>query len=304
MSSHHQHRPFLALGLRALAALLIATLYMLGKLLGQRGVAVPEVLFWSRFITLPLLLSWLWWRRGLARLTTKRIGSHAFRAACGMASMVVNFTAARMLPLSEFTILSFTAPLFAVLITSLYFRERVGPWRWGAVACGFLGVVLIARPGDMAIPLVGGACGLLAALSIALVSFQIRELGKTEEPISSVFWYAVFGSALMAVTLPFVAQRHDADTWALLFLLGVVGGFGQLLLTASLQYGAVASVIIVDATQLVWAVLYGRLVWNEMPPSTLWVGAPLVIAAGLIIAWREHRLSKHASPRAWAEAEA
>ncbi|MEP7351492.1 MAG: DMT family transporter [Sphingorhabdus sp.] len=292
MPSHHQHRPLLGLALRVLAAMLVATLFMLGKLLGQRGVSLTETLFWTRSITLPMLLSWLWWRRSLPSLATKRLGSHGFRAACGMVSMGLNFTAARMLSLSEFTILSFTAPLFAVIISALYLREHVGIWRWGAVVCGFLGVVLIAGPGDTAIPLLGGACGLLAALSIALISFQIRDLGKTEEPICSVFWYAVFGSAFMAVTLPFVAHGHDPGTWALLLLLGVVGAIGQLLLTASLQYGAVASVMIVDTTQLLWAILYGRLVWNEMPPSTLWLGAPLVIAGGLVIAWREYRLSK------------
>ncbi|MEP6869613.1 MAG: DMT family transporter [Novosphingobium sp.] len=295
MSSHHRDRPFLALTLRALAAILVATMFMLSKLLGQRGVALSETLFWSRCITLPMLLGWLWWHSGFPRLATKRLGAHTFRAVCGMGSMAVNFAAARMLPLSEFTTLNFTAPLFAVLITALYLREHVGRWRWGAVVCGFVGVVLIARPGDTAIPLLGGACGLLAALSSAVISFQIRDLGKTDQPISSVFWYSLFGSAFMAVTLPFVAHGHDATTWGLLLLLGVVSAIAQMLLTASLQYGAVASIIIVDMTQLLWATLYGLLVWSEMPPATLWLGAPLVIAGGVVVAWREYRLSKLAA---------
>jgi len=266
-------------------------MFMLGKVLGQRGVALPEVLFWSRFITLPMLLGWLWWRRGIARLATKRVNSHFFRAVCGMASMGLNFAAASMLPLSEFTILNFTAPLFAVLITAFFLPEHVGPWRWAAVICGFVGVLIIARPAQAAIPLLGGAVGLLAALSIALISFQIRDLGKSEEPISAVFWYALFGSVLMAAFLPFVATAHDAGTWALLILIGVVCAFSQWLLTASLRYGTVASVTIMDTTQLLWATIYGWLIWSQLPSPNLWLGAPLVIAAGVVIAWREHRAS-------------
>ncbi len=274
--------------------MLVATMFMLGKVLGQRGVALPEVLFWSRFITLPMLLGWLWWRRGISRLATKRINSHLFRAVCGMGSMALNFAAARMLHLSEFTILNFTAPLFAVLISALFMQEHVGPWRWAAVICGFVGVVIIARPEESAIPLLGGACGLLAALSLALISFQIRDLGRTEEPISAVFWYAVFGSILMAAGLPFVAHAHDPGTWALLILIGVVCAFSQWLLTASLRYGTVASVTIMDTTQLLWATIYGWLIWSQLPPPTLWLGAPLVIAAGVVIAWREHRVTMQA----------
>lgn len=113
--------------MRALASVLVATMFMLGKVLGERGVALPEVLFWSRFITVPMLLGWLWWRRGLRRLATKRINSHLSRAICGMGSMGLNFAAVSMLPLSEFTVLNFTAPLFAVLITALFMQEHVGP---------------------------------------------------------------------------------------------------------------------------------------------------------------------------------
>ena len=298
------HRPLLALGLRSLAAVLVATMFMLGKVLGQRGVAVPEVLFWSRFITVPMLLCLLWWRGGIARLATKRINSHFFRAVCGMGSMGLTFTAARMLHLSEFTILNFTAPLFAVLITGLFMQETVGPWRWTAALIGVVGVVVIAQPGNSAIPLSGAICGLLAALSVAVISFQIRDLARTEESVCAVFWYAVFGTVLMAAFLPFVARAHDAGTWGLLILIGVVCAISQWLLTASLRHGTVASVTVMDMTQLLWATLYGWLIWSQLPPPTLWLGAPLVVAAGVVIAWREHRVTVQARRSALLEAEA
>ena len=288
---HPHHRPRLALLLRTAAALAIATMFMLGKLAGEHQVALPEIMFWRQVVTLPLLTGWLAMHKGLHRLGTQRLPSHFVRGLAGTAGMALNFGAAILLHLSESTTLNFTAPLFAVLITALVLREHVGPWRWTAVACGFLGVLLIARPGSTPIPALGAAAGLLAAVFNAGISFQIRDLGRTEEPISVVFWFAVFGTLLMGPVLPFVYHSHDATTWALLLGIGVIGTLGQLLMTAALRFGAVASVIIMDYTQLLWATLYGGLIWHEFPGPTIWLGAPLVVAAGIVIAWREHRLS-------------
>ena len=273
---------------------MIATMFMLGKLAGEHHVALPEIMFWRQFVSLPLLLGWLIWHRGLARLRTTRLKSHFLRAFTGMTGMAFNFAAALLLHLSESTTLNFTAPLFAVLISALIVRETVGPWRWAAVALGFVGVLLIARPGSSTMPALGAACGLLAALFNAGISFQIRDLGRTEEPIRVVFWFAVFGAAFMLPLLPFVFHPHDGATWALLLGIGITGTLGQLLMTAALRYGAVASVIVMDYTQLLWATAYGRLIWHDLPQPTVWLGAPLIVAAGLVIAWREHRLSRSA----------
>lgn len=289
---HPHHRPRLALTLRIVSALLIATMFMLGKLAGQHGVALPEIMFWRQVTTLPLLFGWLALRGEVSRLKTRRPGSHLLRAAMGMTGMACNFGAVLLLHLSESTTLNFTGPLFAVILTGLVLREKVGPWRWTAVAFGFLGVILIAQPGRSPLPPFGAAVGLMAALFNAVISFQIRDLGRTEEPISVVFWFAVFGATIMAPVLPFVRTEHDLTTWALLLSIGVAGTVGQLFMTAALRYGAVASVIVMDYTQLLWATIFGWLIWNELPAPTIWLGAPLIVAAGLVIAWREHRLSR------------
>jgi len=282
----------LALALRAVASFLIATLYMLVKVAGQRGVALPEMLFWLQFISLPILLAWFTARRKLRSLATAQIGSHIGRALVGMTSVALCFAAAQMLSLSDFTALTFTAPLFAVMFSALVLREHVGWWRWGAVVCGFIGVIIVARPGSAAIPAIGGICALLAAMTSAVTSFQMRHLGRTDDPVQMVFWYALFGSSLTAGFLPLFAHGHDAATWALLLAIGIVGALVQFTLAASLRHGSVASVIVVDSTQLLWATAYGWAVWNELPMPTFWLGAPLVLLAGSVIAWREHRLSR------------
>lgn len=288
----HRQRPIFALGLRIISALLIATMFMLGKLANERGAPLPEVMFWRQFVALPMLGGYLVFTGELHRLKTRHIGKHALRGGVGMIGMACNFAAVILLPLAESTTLNFTAPLFAVLITALVLREHVGPWRWTAIACGFAGVIVITQPGQVPIPPLGLAAGLASALLNAVISFLIRDLGRSEEPISVVFYFALFGTALMALSLPFWISTHDWQTWALLLGVGVAGTVGQLFMTAALRLGAVASVIIMDYTAIVWSTLYGWAIWNHMPPTTTWFGAPLIIAAGLVIAWREHKLSR------------
>lgn len=269
---------------------------MLIKLAGDSGVSMPEIMFWRQFLTVPLILAFLALRGGLARLKTSIPGTHAIRSVVGMVGMVCNFSAVLLLPLAESVTLSFTVPLFVVVIAALVLREFVGPWRWTAVVLGFVGVLVIAQPGGGHIPLEGGLIALAAALMTAMVTFLIRDMGKTEEPLRIVFYFALYGSTMMLVLLPFYATAHSPQQWLLLLGIGITGLAGQLGLTASLRYGAIASVAVMDYTALIWATLYGWLIWDNLPPATTWLGAPLIIAAGATIAWREHRLNRKPSP--------
>ena len=264
---------------------------LLIKLAGTTGISLPEIMFWRQFLTVPLVLGFLAMRSELARLKTDKPRTHALRSVVGMTGMVCNFSAVLLLPLAESTTLGFTTPLFVVIIAALVLREGVGPWRWTAVVLGFAGVVIIAQPGHGHIPLLGGLIALAAALMTAMISFLIRDMGRTEEPLRIVFYFSLFGSVMMLAFLPFYATTHSASQWLLLLGIGAGGLGGQLGMTASLRHGAVASVAVMDYTMLVWATLYGWLIWDHLPPATTWLGAPLIILAGTVIAWREHRLA-------------
>ena len=297
MSAVGQPRPLFALFVRLGAAASIATMAMLVKLAGEHQVHIVEILFWRQGLTLPLFVGWMLLTRKIGLVRTGRLGGHAKRAMLGMVGMVLNFAALIMLPLAEATTLNFTAPLFAVLLSILLLRDHVGLWRWGAVLAGFAGILVIAQPGSGHIPLAGAMVALGGAFMIALVSIQLQQLGRTEHPLTVVFWFAALSTPLLALALPFVATGHDTTTWLILIGTGFFGGIGQLLLTASLRYGAVASVIVMDYSSLIWATLYGWLVWDRLPPTQTWLGAPLVIGAGLLIAWREHRLARGRNAR-------
>jgi drug/metabolite transporter (DMT)-like permease len=133
---------------------------------------------------------------------------------------------------------------------------------------------------------------LSGAFMVALISIQIADLNRTDQPVTIVFYFALFSVPMTAVALPFVMTAHDETGWLLLLAIGITGVIGQLLLTAALRFGAVASVIVMDYSSLFWATLYGWLFFSSLPPPSTWLGAPLIIAAGLVIAWREHRLSR------------
>jgi drug/metabolite transporter (DMT)-like permease len=180
-------------------------------------------------------------------------------------------------------------PIFATILGAILLREGVGVHRWAAVLTGFVGVLIVARPGGGHFPLQGTAVGLMAAFLVALIAIQLRALGRTEPSGTTVFWFSLLSVPIAGVPYAFFAQPHDATTWALLIALGVVGGIGQLALTASLRFAPVSVVVPMDYSSLIWATLYGWLIFSVLPTSATWLGAPVIIASGLYIVWREHR---------------
>jgi drug/metabolite transporter (DMT)-like permease len=285
-------RPLLALAVRLGAIAALATMSALIKLAGQHGIHLLEIMFWRQAVAALIMLCWVLPRGGLRSLATERPRTHFLRALYGTIGMLFNFGAVILLPLAEATTMAFTAPIWAVILSTLLLKENVGVWRWSAVLFGFAGVLLIAQPGSGTFPLFGAGVALAGAFMVALISIQIADLNRTDKPLTIVFYFALFSLPMTAVALPFVMTPHAAADWALLFAIGAFGVLGQLLLTAALRFGAVASVIVMDYSSLFWATLYGWLLFTTLPPASTWLGAPLIIAAGLVIAWREHRLSR------------
>lgn len=288
-------RPLLALGVRLLAAFALATMGMLVKLAGERGAHLIELIFWRQLLTVALLSTGLALTGKLALLRTKRLPAHARRAASGLFGMIFTYGAVLLLPLTEATTLGFTAPVFAVLIAIVLFREQIGPYRWGAVAMGFAGVTVVMQPFSglhEGVTLAGVAVGLVAPFMVALISFQLQDLNTTENPWSIVFWFSALTTPIAAMALPFVMAGHDPVTWALILGMGLVGAGAQMLLTTSLRFGSAAVILLMDYTALLWASFYGYTIFDRAAPASLWLGAPLIIAAGLLIAWRERQLAR------------
>ena len=295
-------RPFLALGIRLLTAFALATMGMLVKLAGEHGAHLVELIFWRQAVTFALIGSGLALLRQTALLRTKRLKSHGMRAAMGITGMLFTYGAVLLLPLAEATTLGFSAPFFAVLLAVVLFKERVGKYRSLAVVLGFAGVLVVMQPGGSAdgVSLWGVTVALIAAFMVALISFQIQDLNKTESPWSIVFWFTALSLPVLLVALPFFWAEHSTWAWSLIFATAVMGGIVQILLTTSLRFGSAAVILLMDYTSLLWATWYGYTIFDRAAPTTLWLGAPLIIIAGALIAYRERLLAR----KAQAEAEA
>jgi drug/metabolite transporter (DMT)-like permease len=260
------------------------------KLADLRGAGLAEILFFRQAFALPVVVAAAFAGPGLTTLRTTRLPAHILRTAIGLSSMSLMFSAVIMLPLAEATTLQFTVPIFATILGAVVLREATGWHRWAAVIVGFIGVVIVAQPGSGHIPLLGAATGLTAALLSATVSILIRHIGKTERPTTTVFYFSLLSLVPLAPLFVMSVGTHDGWTWALLVLIGLTGGVGQIAMTSSLALAPVAVVVPMDYSGLMWATLYGWVLFAVLPTPMTWVGAPIIIASGLYIVWREHRL--------------
>jgi drug/metabolite transporter (DMT)-like permease len=284
-------RQIFALLLRLGAVLLFAGMFALAKLVQDSGVSLAETLFWRQAFAIPPILAWVYAGPGFESLKTKRFPGHVRRAMLGMSGMIFTIGALGLLPLAEATTIGFTMPLFGTILAALLLKEHVGAHRWSAVLIGFVGVLIVVQPGNAPIPPLGAGVALVGAFMVALVSIQIKDLSKTEPPVTIAFWFSLLGTIPPLLFMPFVAMPHEGRVWLMLAAMGMLGGGAQMLMSSALRHGAVSAVLVMDYSSLIWTALLGWLIWDHLPPATTWFGAPIIVASGLYIAWREHKLA-------------
>lgn len=286
---HPAQRTGLGIALRVSAMACMACLSALVKWTGGRGVPVFEiVLFRNLFAFVPLLL-YVWRTSGFGVLKTQRPLGHLTRSVVGLTGMVCGFSAVQYLPLTEATALQFASPLFMTALSALMLAEPVGRHRWAAVIVGFVGVLIMARPipGHMNVP--GVTLGILSAFGAAGAMVAIRQIADTEKGPTIVFYFTLGGAVLGAVGSSFHWVTPDPTTLAALVVAGLIGGVGQLFLTEALRNAPIGVIAPFDYTQLVWATIFGLVIWGELPHPLTLVGAVIVAGSGAYILHRELR---------------
>jgi drug/metabolite transporter (DMT)-like permease len=291
MPSGHA-RPMLGILLRIAAVVALGVMFTFVKLASQHGVHLVEALFWRQLAGLPVVVLWLWSLGKLGDIRTKNALAHALRGILGLTSMALNFAAMILLPMAEATTISFATPVFATMLAALLLGEPTGRYRWGAVALGFVGVLLAVQPNAVAMHGAGPWVALAGALLTACVLIQIRRMSRAESAGAIVFWFSLSTLVPLGIGMLFVAQNHDLTGWALIAGLALSGAVAQLLLTTAMRHASVAAVTTMDYTGLIWSVLFGYLIFGNLPGPGTWLGAPVIIIAGLIIMLREHKLGK------------
>ena len=211
-----------------------------------------------------------------------------FRAVIGAISLMTTFAAYSLMPMAETTVLLFTASLFIPVLGVIFLHEKVGPYRWAAVAIGFLGVVIVAGPSGN-LNMIGVAVALVAALMHATLQVILRYLGKFERPETVTFYFLVIGTLVTALPLPFVAVTPTMQEIPLLFGIGLSGAAAQWLLSTAFRYAPAAIVTVFNYSGIVWATFFGWLIWSDWPLPEVIAGAAIVIASNALVIWRESR---------------
>ncbi|MEQ9639242.1 MAG: DMT family transporter [Alphaproteobacteria bacterium] len=253
------------------------------------GYPVTEVVFFRSVFTMLPVGVMLAREGGFGSLRTQRLGAHLLRAAIGVATASCFFMAVWLMPLADATAIVFTGTLFVTALSVPLLGERVGPRRWAAVLVGFLGAMVIVRPG-MGVFGTGAWFALGAAFCYALVAISTRWLGRTENSTTMAFYYAAFGGLISLAGLPFGWVMPTWEDLGLFVLLGLFGGVGSLLLGEAFRHAPVALVAPFEYTALVWATILGFVFWHELPDAFTWAGAAILVASGLYVMHREHKM--------------
>ena len=288
-----QNRPIAGILTRLAAMLSLGIMFAFVKLAGEQGVHVTESLFYRQLTAMPLICVLIWRSEaGWPAIKSNKHVLHILRSVLGIFAMGLNFWAMTLLPLADATTISFTVPIFATLFAALILREKVGIRRWSDILIGFIGVLVVIQPGGTLIPAFGATVALIGALVTAAVTLVIRMLGRTETSIVTIFWFSVYTLPALAICAFIYGGGHDAATWGYLFGIGIFGALGQLTITQSLRFAPVSTIVPMDYTALLWATIFGILIFNQFPGLSIWIGAPIIIGSGLFIAWREHVKAK------------
>jgi drug/metabolite transporter (DMT)-like permease len=271
-------------------------LMMMGLALFTGGEAVVKTLapkydvtqiVWSRYVFHALVTFVLFSRSGIFKLAkTTRPWLHISRSALMLTATSLFFLALGYLPLADAVAIHFIAPILITAFSIPILKEQVGWRRWAAIFVGFIGALIIIRPGG------GGThwAALLplgSAVCYAIYQILTRIASKTDSTQTSLFWTSVFGVGVTSLFVPFVWITPTPIEWLLMAGLGGMYGVGHYLLIRGLEMAPASRLSPFLYTQIIWATLFGVIFFGQFPDGLTIAGAAVVIASGLYIWWRE-----------------
>lgn len=287
--------PARGIGLKVLSVAIFMAMSVCIKLVADH-VPPGEIVFFRSFFAVPVILIWLWQAHHLRDgLSTRHPIGHLWRGLLGASAMACSFTALGLLPLPEVTAIGYASPVLVVIFAAVFLHEVVRFYRVGAVFLGLVGVIIVLAPSlsvEEATPLetVGALTALMSAVFGALAQVTVRNLLLTETTTCIVFYFSLTASVLALFTIPFGWVWPTPEEAALLIVIGLLGGLGQIVLTESYRHAEVAVIAPFEYTSMLLAIAAGYFIFAEVPTLATLAGAALVVLAGLIIIWRERQL--------------
>ena len=249
-----------------------------------------QIAFFRNIFGLAFLLPLLM-RSRFAILRTKQIGLHALRGVINMAAMLMFFTALAISPIAKVTALGFTAPIFMAILAVLVLGERFRIYRWSAIFLGFVGMLIILRPGLVAIDtgalLVIGSAALWA---VAMIIIKIQS--RTESSLTIVAYMGIFLGVFSIAPAVWVWQPFGLQTLGFMVLIGLFGSIAQMAISESLKETDSTALMPFDFLKLIWAAMIGVWFFSEIPDIYTWIGATVIFLSGLFIAIRERSIQR------------
>ena len=289
-------RPMRGIALKLASVLVFIVMAAMIKMVAAHIPAGQTVFFRSLF-AIPVIVIWLA-VRGEVRsgLRTNIPMGHIWRGLMGTTAMGLGFAGLAYLPLPEVTAIGYAAPLLTVILAAMFLGEEVRAFRIGAVLLGMLGVVIVIYPrltvldGTSFRDAFGAALVLGGAVFASLAQITVRKLVASEETATIVLWFSLTATILSLGTLPFGWVMPTPFEAALLVMAGLLGGVGQIFLTASYREADASVVAPFDYASMIFSLGFGYFLFAEVPSLSVLGGAGLVILAGIVIIWRERQL--------------
>ncbi len=288
-----------AILIKLLSVLLFAVMSVLVRSIGEAVPLGQVVFFRSAFAIVPVVAIYAWRGELGSAVRTGRPLGHVTRGLISVASMFLNFAALARLPLVDATAISFASPLITVALATVILKEPVRIYRWFAVAVGFCGVVVMLWPylniaelvasGSTATT-VGAACAITAAFTNAGSVIQTRRLTDSETTASIVFYFSLICTIAGLASLPFAWRSPNPGELIALIAIGLLGGLSHIFLTESYRYAPASVVAPFDYAALLWAFLFGYILFGEVPTLYVYLGAAIVAGSGLYMIRRERQI--------------
>ncbi len=273
-----------------LSCALLSGVAALGRYASLAGVALLQIVF-LRLAFAGLAMTPMLAARGRSMLRTPHLRLYFVRVAMGLLAMTTWFGAISLAPIGEVTAIAFLMPLFATMGAALFLGERVGPRRWGAICVGFLGALIVLRPGLVETS-AGALLAVVSAVAMAASSLFIKQLADRDHPDTVVLITTLMQTAVALGPGLYVWQPLSLELWAVFALMGTLGMLGHITLARAFRAADASVVMGVDFARLPFAVLYGWLLFGELIDLWTWIGAGLIFAAAFYTARRERRLGR------------
>lgn len=206
-------------------------------------------------------------------------------------SLFSAFLAFSMLPLVEVYVLIFTAPLLISVMAIYFLNEKVHLFRWASIFLGLIGIIIVLRPTVDSIS-IGHFLGFLAALCSAGAAILSRKVGNTENAATLILYPLMTSILVTGCILPFVYIEMPLQDLGLMFLIGVLAQIGQLLILFAYRVASATFIAPMQYSQIVWAIIFGTLFFNESVDLWVLLGASITVISGVLILWREGKISK------------